>query len=166
MCSECICKQFINDISFRISGHSRSPSPSTSASSNRPPPLSANDIQKHNGVAKEKPTAAEAVTKQEPEMELDLVTTPPPVEVSLAARRAKRQAILAKLGGIASSSISPSPMLRAGSTDSGVGQSSANMLLPSISTSSTDPISQTHSVALTPRDGCADENGGPVPESE
>jgi len=45
------------------------------------------------------------------EMELDLPPSPPPVEDILAARRAKRQAILAKYTGAASvnTSISPSP---------------------------------------------------------
>ena len=45
------------------------------------------------------------------EMELDLAPSPPPVEDILAARRAKRQAILAKYAGVASvsTSISPSP---------------------------------------------------------
>ncbi|KAF8802996.1 kinase-like protein [Phlegmacium glaucopus] len=45
------------------------------------------------------------------EMELDLPPSPPPVEDILAARRAKRQAILAKYSGAASvnTSISPSP---------------------------------------------------------
>ena len=99
-------------------------------------------------------------------MELDLATTPPSVEASLAARRAKRQAILAKFGGIASTGMSLSSVVRAGSTDAGVGQSSANMLLPSISTSSTDPVSQTQSAALTPRDGPADDRGDSVFESE
>ncbi|TFK83799.1 kinase-like protein [Polyporus arcularius HHB13444] len=42
-------------------------------------------------------------------MELDLVTSPPPVEETLAARRARRQAILAKYAGIASSSTGPTP---------------------------------------------------------
>jgi serine/threonine-protein kinase PRP4 len=44
-------------------------------------------------------------------MELDLAPSPPPVEDILAARRAKRQAILAKYTGVASvnTSISPSP---------------------------------------------------------
>ena len=47
----------------------------------------------------------------EPEMELDLAPSPPPVEDILAARRAKRQAILAKYAGVASlnTSVSPSP---------------------------------------------------------
>lgn len=39
---------------------------------------------------------------QEPDMELDLPPSPPPVEDILAARRAKRQAILAKYTGVAS----------------------------------------------------------------
>ena len=45
------------------------------------------------------------------EMELYLAPSPPPVEDILAARRAKRQAILAKYAGVASvsTSISPSP---------------------------------------------------------
>ena len=44
-------------------------------------------------------------------MELDLAPSPPPVEDILAARRAKRQAILAKYTGVVSvnTSISPSP---------------------------------------------------------
>jgi serine/threonine-protein kinase PRP4 len=44
-------------------------------------------------------------------MELDLAPSPPPVEDILAARRAKRQAILAKYAGVASvnTRISPSP---------------------------------------------------------
>jgi serine/threonine-protein kinase PRP4 len=44
----------------------------------------------------------------EPDMELDLPPSPPPVEDLLAARRAKRQAILAKYTGIASVSESVS----------------------------------------------------------
>lgn len=45
------------------------------------------------------------------DMELDLAPSPPPVEDILAARRAKRQAILAKYAGVASlnTSVSPSP---------------------------------------------------------
>jgi serine/threonine-protein kinase PRP4 len=42
-------------------------------------------------------------------MELDIPPSPPPVELTLAARRAKRQAILAKYAGVASTSASPSP---------------------------------------------------------
>lgn len=63
-------------------------------------------------------------------MELELPPSPPPVEVILAAHRAKRQAILAKYAGIASvsTSISPSP-----------GPSSAVPLTPSLPGSSTNP---------------------------
>ena len=42
-------------------------------------------------------------------MELDLPPSPPPVEDILAARRAKRQAILAKYTGAASVNTSVSP---------------------------------------------------------
>lgn len=42
-------------------------------------------------------------------MELELPPSPPPVEETLAARRAKRQAILAKYAGLASVGASPSP---------------------------------------------------------
>ncbi|KAH9890455.1 kinase-like protein [Cubamyces lactineus] len=42
-------------------------------------------------------------------MELDLPPSPPPVEETLAARRARRQAILAKYAGIASSNVSQGP---------------------------------------------------------
>ena len=42
-------------------------------------------------------------------MELDLPPSPPPVEETLAARRARRQAIMAKYTGIASSSAGPTP---------------------------------------------------------
>lgn len=42
-------------------------------------------------------------------MELDLPSSPPPIEDTLAARRARRQAILAKYAGIASSSAGPTP---------------------------------------------------------
>ncbi|RDB19227.1 Serine/threonine-protein kinase prp4 [Hypsizygus marmoreus] len=45
----------------------------------------------------------------EPEMELDLPVSPPPVEDILAARRAKRLAILAKYSGVASGDATPSP---------------------------------------------------------
>lgn len=42
-------------------------------------------------------------------MELDLPASPPPVEDLLAARRAKRLAILAKYSGVASVDATPSP---------------------------------------------------------
>lgn len=45
----------------------------------------------------------------QPEMELDLPVSPPPVEETLAARRARRQAIMAKYAGIASGSAGPTP---------------------------------------------------------
>ncbi|KAF5345349.1 hypothetical protein D9758_008465 [Tetrapyrgos nigripes] len=43
-----------------------------------------------------------------PEMELEIPPSPPPVEETLASRRAMRQAILAKYAGLASSGVSPS----------------------------------------------------------
>ncbi|KAI0738089.1 kinase-like protein [Daedaleopsis nitida] len=42
-------------------------------------------------------------------MELDLPPSPPPVEETLAARRARRQAIMAKYAGTASTNAAPSP---------------------------------------------------------
>ncbi|KAJ3986840.1 kinase-like domain-containing protein [Lentinula detonsa] len=48
-----------------------------------------------------------------PEMELDIPPTPPPVEETIASRRAKRQAILAKYAN-ASASVSPSPVTTTG----------------------------------------------------
>ncbi|KAJ4482327.1 kinase-like domain-containing protein [Lentinula aciculospora] len=48
-----------------------------------------------------------------PEMELDIPPTPPPVEETLASRRAKRQAILAKYAD-AGASVSPSPVITTG----------------------------------------------------
>ncbi|ESK89109.1 serine threonine-protein kinase prp4 [Moniliophthora roreri MCA 2997] len=45
-----------------------------------------------------------------PEMELDIPPSPPPVEETLATRRAKRQAIMAKYAGIASASGSTSQL--------------------------------------------------------
>ena len=71
-----------------------------------------------------------------PEMELDLPGSPPPVEDILAARRAKRQAILAKYAGTASisTSVSPSP-----------GPSSA-VQPPTTSSSVFNPVSQTQRV--------------------
>jgi serine/threonine-protein kinase PRP4 len=87
------------------------------------------------------PTPAPA-SKPEPEMELDLSTTLPSVEDTLAARRARRQAILAKYTGLASintsQTASPSP-----------GPSSAAELATAISAVS-DPPSQLQSVPVTP----------------
>ena len=73
------------------------------------------------------------------EIELDLPSSPPPVEDILAARRAKRQAILAKYAGIASvsTSVSPSP-----------GPSSA-VQPPTTSSSISNPVSQTQRVIAT-----------------
>jgi len=74
-------------------------------------------------------------TQSEPELEL--ATSPVPTEVSLAARRAKRQAILAKYAGVASvntTEASPSP-----------GPSSA-VQPPPPSAEVSDPQSQRHSI--------------------
>lgn len=75
-------------------------------------------------------------------MELELPSSPPPVELTLAERRAKRQAIIAKYAGSASISASqgasPSP-----------GPSSAVEPPPPVATVS-DPVSRTHSVTGTP----------------
>lgn len=61
------------------------------------------------------------------EMELDLPPSPPPVEDTLAARRAKRQAILAKYAA-----------------DSGI----SSAVVPPPTSSLSDPVSQTpHSAA-------------------
>ncbi|KAK7040325.1 U4/U6 small nuclear ribonucleoprotein prp4 [Paramarasmius palmivorus] len=54
------------------------------------------------------PPSPEAPKEPMPDMELDLPPSPPPVEETLASRRAKRQAIMAKYAGIASASGSPS----------------------------------------------------------
>ncbi|KAH9939438.1 kinase-like domain-containing protein [Amylocystis lapponica] len=81
-------------------------------------------------------------SEPEQELELELPSSPPPAEVTLAARRAKRQAILAKYTGIASigtsQGASPSP-----------GPSSAVEPPTAVSTVS-NPASQTHSVIGTP----------------
>ncbi len=73
----------------------------------------------------------------QPEPELELATSPVPIEVTLAARRAKRQAILAKYAGVASvntTQASPSP-----------GPSSA-VQPPPPSAVVSDPQSQRHSI--------------------
>jgi serine/threonine-protein kinase PRP4 len=72
-------------------------------------------------------------------MELDLPSSPPPVEDILAARRAKRQAILAKYVDIASAStgVSPSP-----------GPSSA-VQPPNTSFPVSNPVSQTQLLSAT-----------------
>lgn len=108
-----------------------SPAPSTAGNEPRP-----SSSMQPSSVAT--PTPA-----HEPQVELDLSTTPPPVEDTLAARRAKRQAILAKYAGIASISTSqtatPSP-----------GPSSAAEPPTAVSAIS-DPPSQLQSVVATPR---------------
>ncbi|KAI0713748.1 kinase-like protein [Earliella scabrosa] len=73
-------------------------------------------------------------------MELDLPPSPPPVEETLAARRARRQAIMAKYAGIASSSAGPTPS---------PGPSSAVEPPPATPDVSNLP-SQAHSVVGTP----------------
>lgn len=92
-----------------------------------------------------KPATAEqpaAEKKPETETELDLVTTPPPVEDTLAARRARRQAIMAKYAGVSSINTSqaatPSP-----------GPSSAVIPPPALSARS-DNLSQPQSAHATP----------------
>jgi serine/threonine-protein kinase PRP4 len=69
-------------------------------------------------------------------MELDLPPSPPPVEDVLAARRAKRLAILAKYNGVESVGASPSP--------------SSAVQPPPSSSSISDAISHAHSVTGTP----------------
>lgn len=95
-------------------------------------------------VGEAQPSSPKHVEPQKPELEveLDLPTSPPPVEETLAARRAKRQAILAKYAGIASTTlsqgVSPSP-----------GPSSA-VEPPPASPFVSNVVSQSHSVAGTP----------------
>jgi serine/threonine-protein kinase PRP4 len=72
-------------------------------------------------------------------MELEIPPSPPPLEATLAARRAKRQAILAKYTGASSVAASPSP---------GPGFSSA--VQPPNPVSRSDPVSQTQSFVSTP----------------
>jgi serine/threonine-protein kinase PRP4 len=56
-------------------------------------------------------TSAPVPAPVEVEMDLEIPSSPPPIESTLAARRAKRQAILAKYAGTASvdTNVSPSP---------------------------------------------------------
>ena len=85
----------------------------------------------------QKEPAPEPAPSTQPELELELVTSPVPIELSLAARRAKRQAILAKYAGVASvntTEASPSP-----------GPSSA-VQQPPPSAVVSDPQSQHHSI--------------------
>jgi serine/threonine-protein kinase PRP4 len=69
------------------------------------------------------------------EIELDLPPSPPPLEATLAARRAKRHAILAKFAGQGISASS--------------GHCSAAQPAITLSADS-DPSSQTQSIAVTP----------------
>lgn len=79
------------------------------------------------------------------DMELDIPPSPPPIEATLAERRAKRQAILAKYAGASQSQI-PSPSVRAGQ-----GTSSAVHQPPQSIVPVSDPASsQPRSVIRTP----------------
>ncbi|TDL18893.1 kinase-like protein [Rickenella mellea] len=120
--------------------HSRDPTPTPSAStrtSTPPPPK-----------------------EPEPEVELDLAPTPPPADVILAERRAKRMAILAKYGGVASASISTGEGASPSPAPGSVGPSSAVQQPPSTQYVS-DPVSQNHSAIGTPapRDASAVPDG-------
>jgi len=82
-------------------------------------------------------TPSNTALPTQPESELELATSPVPIEVTLAARRAKRQAIIAKYAGVASvntTQASPSP-----------GPSSA-VQPPPPSAVVSDPQSQRHSI--------------------
>ena len=113
---------YANLLVYRIS-----PRPSTS-----PPPSEAKDQPLAKPVPEPGPKQPVGPTA---EMELDLPPSPPPVEDVLAARRAKRLAILAKYAGVSSvgTSVSPSP-----------GPSSA-VQPPTTSSSISDRVSQTPS---------------------
>ena len=79
------------------------------------------------------------LTKTQPDppadMELEIPPSPPPLETTLAARRAKRLAIMAKYAGL-DASLSPGP--------------SSAVQPPPPTSSVSNPQSQTHSVAETP----------------
>jgi hypothetical protein len=94
----------------------------------------------------------------QPGPELELATSPVPIEVTLAARRAKRQAILAKYAGVASvntTQASPSPA------------PSSAVQPPPPSAVVSDPQSQRHSiigdngVGSTSRDQSVDPSSEP-----
>ncbi|THH21241.1 hypothetical protein EUX98_g8425 [Antrodiella citrinella] len=104
-------------ISPRISPHPSPLSPATTRGPSPPP------------APKQEP---------QPDVELELPISPPSVEETLAARRAKRQAIMAKYAGLASSTASPSP-----------GPSSAVEPPPRLPTVA-DAVSQPHSATETP----------------
>jgi serine/threonine-protein kinase PRP4 len=97
--------------------------------------------------------AKPALTTQ-PEPELELAASPVPIQVALAARRAKRQAILAKYAGVASvntteASLSPGP--------------SSAVQPPPPSAVVSDPQSQHHSIVG--ENGIASPPPGPSRES-
>jgi serine/threonine-protein kinase PRP4 len=78
------------------------------------PPSRARSAQlsQHADTAKRAGEKPPYVSESKPDVELEIPSTPPPVEDIIAARRAKRQAILAKYSGQASLNASPSPMPR------------------------------------------------------
>ncbi|KAI0927771.1 hypothetical protein AcV7_009483 [Taiwanofungus camphoratus] len=96
------------------------------------------------------PPAPPPQLRSEPDIELDLSTSPPPVEQTLAARRARRQAILAKYTGIASTALSPG-------VSPSPGPSSA-VEPPTTIVSISNLVSQTHSVDGTPSVPMSDPN--------
>ena len=106
-----------------------------------PAPLSSSE-QRTGASQLPSSTASAPAPEPEPELELDL-NSPPPVEDTLAARRARRQAILAKYAGTASINTSqtatPSP-----------GPSSAAEPPTAVSAVSDLASSQLQSVAATP----------------
>lgn len=65
-------------------------------------------------------------------MELDLPPSPPPVELTLAARRAKRQAILAKYARSTSASLSPAPSSAVQPPQSSAPESNPESRAPSV----------------------------------
>ena len=71
-------------------------------------------------------------------LDLDMPPSPPPIEATLAARRARRQAIIARYAGVTSVGASPSP-----------GPSSA-VQPPQPHSSLSNPVSQTRSITGTP----------------
>ncbi|KAF5348360.1 hypothetical protein D9758_010909 [Tetrapyrgos nigripes] len=75
-----------------------------------PAPVNQESLQGQSDTTQEQPHESSKPTQESlPEMELEIPPSPPPVEETLATRRAKRQAILAKYAGLASSGVSPSP---------------------------------------------------------
>ena len=62
-----------------------------------------------SSVVEVPPPATSAKPEPQLEMDIDISTSPPSVEETLAARRARRQAIMAKYAGLDSNAASPSP---------------------------------------------------------